>query len=148
MKPVFLAMIGLFLVGCASTDIGTIIAQQPIDSSFEKITLRWKGTFGGANSVYYLKTFEQDGKVAVCGARVNEDTAVFDDLSDTWFDKAYVTIGSAQNKVASARFITGIDAPTVGRGAMARCVRTEAPANYSNLNGRARVRGGAITVTY
>jgi hypothetical protein len=138
----------IMVAGCKTTDIGTILQQQPVDDNFEKVTIKWGGTYGGANSIYYIKTFRVGDQLGLCGARVSEDTAVFDDGADIWFDKARVVIGNAQNIVASARFIAGVEPPTKARPAMARCVKTSAPATDYNLRSPARVIGDAITVSY
>ena len=148
MNKALSVMAGLLLAGCVTTGVGSILPQQRVDDSFDKRTLRWSGDFGGARSIYYIKTFEESGKLAVCAARIMEDTAIFEDLSNSWFDQAYVMIGSNDNPVVSAQFVAAVKQPLSGGDIMARCVRTDAPASVSNLARRVFVSGGEVRNTY
>ncbi len=141
------AAVGLVaLTGCVAG--GTLLAKQDVDDSFTEVTLRWAGTFGGTTSTYYIKSFEKDGMIALCGVRVSEEAAVADDLAGTWVEQARVAVGGRQNTIASGRFMNEVPAGTPRDQMTAMCIRTITPATAALLAVTPRLVGGAVEIHY
>lgn len=127
-----MAAVGLiFLSGCAADY--ALIKSENVDSTYNKRTLRWSGTFGGTTTTYYIKAFRKDGMIALCGVRIMEAAAVADDLAGTWIERAQVYLGSRENTVASGRFIGEVLEGTPLDQITARCIKTKTPATDSTL---------------
>lgn len=142
-----IAAVGMVaLMGCVAD--GTLLPQENVDASYTEVTLRWSGTFGGSTTTYYIKSFEKDGMIALCGVRVTEVSAVADDLADLWFEQGQIAIGSRQNTVTSARFMGAVPPSTPRDQMMARCIKTNTPATDSLLGASPRVVGDEIVIFY
>ncbi len=139
------AAVGLLaLTGCVTE--GTLLAKQDVEDSFTEVTIRWAGTFGGTTSTYYIKSFEKDGMIALCGVRVGEEGGSADELTDKWFEQGQVAIGSRKNTITSARFIAAVPPSTPRDQMTARCIKTNTPATDSLLGASPRVVGGEVVI--
>ena len=104
-----MAAIGMIaLVGCVSE--GTQLPSEIVDSSYTKHTLTWSGSFAGLTTSYYMKSFEKDGKLALCAVRETGDGTA-EDLADEWFTQARVVIGSEKNTIISGRLMALYQVP-------------------------------------
>ncbi|MBT5050685.1 MAG: hypothetical protein HOM58_19435 [Rhodospirillaceae bacterium] len=127
------------LLSCAETY--TDLPRQYIDRDFQRVSLTNRiGAHKGIKVRYYIKTFEKEGKLAICGAYLNDGTGIAEAFGE-WVSRASVTIGSRDNIVAPARFMGEV----YRRGERAaRCVKTELVADDFLLNGRARLVGKSV----
>jgi hypothetical protein len=142
-----IALIGL--VGCKTTDNYTLLPQRYVDNSYDTKRIKWRGTFRDAISVYYLKLFDDNGTLGICGARVSERTGVFEDITSDWFDQAFVVIGRRPGKrIASARFLSETDPDLKKNQIKARCIKTTIPATQDLLISSVRVTGDNLTKSY
>ena len=116
------------------------LPPQLVDNTFNKHTLRWGGTFRGAATEYHTKLFDSGGMLAICAVR-DEDTGIAEELSDTWFSRAFVHVGG--QRVAPAKFISA--APDNARERWAHCIETKTRSE-GKLYLPVRIRGDAITV--
>ena len=136
------------LAGCMSPGVSAMLPKEAVDATYTEGTIRWAGTFGGLTSTYYVKTYELDGMMAVCGARVSERTGFFDDLADQWFVQAFVVVGSRDNKIVSASFMAEALPETPRSEIVANCVKSTVSATETLLNARAAVTGEGIEIQY
>ena len=136
----------LALLGCATEGDISRLPVENVDASYKKKTLRWSGTFGGSTSTYYIKAFNKDGMIALCGVRVGEQAGVADDLADVWFEGASVYIGRRGNRIASARFIGAVEPDTPRDKMEAYCIKTTTPAEDTVIYQPIGLVGGAIEI--
>lgn len=137
----------LALPGCETTGSPTKLSDTFVDSSFEKKRIRFRNSLGTpVYQYYYLKVFETEGKIALCGVAVQADGGFMDELWDRWLENAYVVINHRSDKIASARFMNRVGATE--RQKRARCIKSDRAAARHLLNGRAGLSGGSVTVFF
>ena len=82
----------------------------------------------------YIKVFDQDGKIAVCGVWVQLGKGAMDQLIALWFDEASVFLKNKSNKIVRASFIE--QTQEHNRSKRATCVKSDTPATPELLNAR------------
>lgn len=131
----------LLLTSCVTS--GDPLPPTVVDDSFDKISVRFSNSLGTPETVtYYLKIFDQDGMIAVCGTSVLLNKGVIDQLMDRWLDEASVALNSRSNTIVSARFIGQVEAGQKTKPA--NCVKTATPATPDSLSARARLVGNTV----
>lgn len=126
------------LLSCAESY--TNLPRQYIGKDFQRMSLTNRiGAHKGVKVRYYLKTFDKDGYLAICGAYLSEGGIA--DAFGEWVSQASVTIGSRDNVVAPARFMAEVHR---GGDRSARCVKTTVKAESYLLYGRPRLVGRSV----
>ena len=139
--PITTLMAALLITSCAS--FGDPLPPTVVDDTFRKITLQFRTSLGRPETVqYYLKLYEQDGKLAVCGVSVLTGRGVVDQLADLWLNEAFVYVRNRSNHIVRARFIGQVPASRISKPA--NCIRTETPATPALLRARVGLTGGSV----
>ena len=126
------------LVSCASP--GQPLPSTVVDGTFQTRAILFRNTAGTPERVtYYLKLFDQDGMLAVCGVWVTLGKGAMDQLIDRWFDEAFVVMQKSSKRIVSTRFFGQIEASTKIKPA--NCVKSTTPATLDLLTSRAVLRG-------
>ncbi len=124
-----------------------LLPREQVDNSYVKQTFVWSGGFAGETSTAYIKLFEQDGKIAVCGARSNM-SGIAGDLLERWFDNAYVVSGYSRTRIVTASFIIDFEPDTPRDQITASCMLTNTHAEMELLASSVTIRGGTVRGEY
>ena len=105
-----------------------------VDDTFQKHSLTFNNTAGTPETVtHYVKFFDKDGIIAVCGVWVLLGKGAMDQLIAQWFDEATIVLNSRSNKIVSSHFIAQASENTQSK--RATCVKSAKPATPALLNG-------------
>ena len=114
------------------------MAHRISDDSYEKIKLFWWGEFAGRYSTMYVKRFEVDGRLVICGMRVRA-TGFAESLEDAWFHGANFVIDGAD--ITKMGFLLAQSEKHAVSGEVVACMNTGWPAHYSLMTKKIRVDG-------
>ena len=132
----------LLLASCAAM-FGENMPSTVVDNTFTKRTIKFSMGAGIPEDItVYLKVFNQDGMLAVCGVSGLTGKGVLDQFMDLWKNDAFVAVKSASKKIVSARFIGQIE--EYEKTKPANCVKTTTPSTPELLNARVTLAGGSV----
>jgi hypothetical protein len=124
MKIALLAGV-LALTGCAPA-YERLASQKP-DATYEKLVITTTGTVGTNQTPIFIKRFEDQGQLALCGYMLPGGTANFRDLiagQTASRDSRFILNSQV---VGDLSFIVSTAVTFDGLGATAGCVRTQTP---------------------
>ena len=137
-----------FLVnGCQTVSYDTTkLSSQQADGTFNRMTLTLSGTYSGQKVDFFVKPFDQSGKLAYCGYRVKLD-GMLESLMAASFDKGTIIYQDAGSKkvIASTNFIK-INSPTTS-DYVADCVQTDFPYPDQETLNKLTIEFGAVQCT-
>lgn len=137
----------LVLPGCETTGSTVKLSDTVVDRTFDKKHIRFRNSLGTpVFQTYYLKLFESDGKLAICGVAVRANSNFMDELWDRWLENASVVIDERSNRITSARFMNMVDEDANPK--RARCIQTQRLATDGLLLGRTGLVGSSVTVFF
>lgn len=150
MRLILLMAFGLMVLtlpGCKTVGSPTSLTDTTVDRTFDKKRIRFRNSIGTpVYESYYLKVFEVDGRIALCGVAIRSEGGIMDELWDRWLENAFVVINERSNKITSARFMNMVDRNDNPK--RARCVKTDRIATTSELAGRTGLAGSSVTVWF
>lgn len=109
---------------------------------YKKLTVRWGEDATGTKTDVYLRRFDKDGRLALCGFRT-PSPGMDEILIHKWFRNAQLTVND--EVIASASFIVARQAKAHQWDAQARCVQTNLEATPMRLYGGMRLQGRRVT---
>ncbi len=120
------------------------MADRVSDETYEKLKLYWRGDFKGRHSTVYVKRFDVDGRLVMCGLRVR-DVGLREALEIEWFAGGNFVIDGAD--IVSTRFLRAQSEKFVGDGEVVSCMNTGWPAHESLMTKQVYVDGVPARVT-
>jgi len=114
------------------------VSDQVTDESYEKLSLFWWGEYAGHRSNVYLKRYNKDGRLVICGMRVRS-AGLASALETEWFEEGEIVIDGAN--IVAMDFLRPQDDQFNKEGDAASCVNTGWPAHESLMTRKIRVDG-------
>ena len=109
---------------------------------YKKLTVHWGEDTAGTKTDVYLRRFDKDGRLALCGFRT-PSSGMDEVLIQKWFRNAQLTVDD--EVIAAASFIVARKAKAHQWDAEARCVQTDLEATPMRLYGGMRLKGRRVT---
>lgn len=143
------AALALVAAACQSGGPGgpslTPLESERAYPLYKKLTVRWGADSSGTKTDVYLRRFDKDGRLALCGFRTPA-TGMDEVLIHKWFRNAQLMVDD--EVVASASFLVPRQAETHEFDAEARCVQTDLEATVMRLYSGMRLQGRRVTDSF
>ncbi|SRR5260221_7527692 len=123
------ALLTLLVLGaCATAPAYEPIGLQKPDASYQKIVVTTTTTTGGPNVLpIYIKRFEDNGRLALCGYMLPSGAPAIRELIGTQMASPESRYILDSQVIGTLSFVVATEPGLDGIGATASCVRTQTP---------------------